>query len=153
MSCPNVRENFPLAALSSQLPSKRRVTYVYGLPERMLFVAICTNLLVTTGCGAPSLLIINHRPWACSTLSYLFNTTMPTGITRTCTTPTMYSPTISPVGPTKVRIVPLGLRWILTSAFGSSAIAGAAGFAAMKAYESHLRATGEHPSHEKMKVR
>ena len=32
------------------------------------------------------------------------------------------------------------------------AIAGAAGFAAMKAYESHLRATGQQPSHALMKV-
>ena len=33
------------------------------------------------------------------------------------------------------------------------AIAGAAGFAAMKAYESHLRASGQQPSHMLMKVR
>lgn len=32
------------------------------------------------------------------------------------------------------------------------AIAGAAGFAAMQAYESHLRATGQQPTHETMKV-
>ncbi|KZO97782.1 hypothetical protein CALVIDRAFT_459290, partial [Calocera viscosa TUFC12733] len=30
-------------------------------------------------------------------------------------------------------------------------IAAAAGFAAMKAYESHLRATGQQPTHETMK--
>jgi len=34
---------------------------------------------------------------------------------------------------------------------GHEAIAGAAGFAAMHAYEAHLRATGEEPSHAKMK--
>ncbi|KZP09759.1 hypothetical protein FIBSPDRAFT_963708 [Athelia psychrophila] len=34
---------------------------------------------------------------------------------------------------------------------GHEAIAGAAGFAAMRAYESHLRATGETPSHPLMK--
>lgn len=33
------------------------------------------------------------------------------------------------------------------------ALAAAAGFAAMHAYESHLRATGQPVSHEKMKVR
>ncbi|KDQ49972.1 hypothetical protein JAAARDRAFT_200399 [Jaapia argillacea MUCL 33604] len=35
--------------------------------------------------------------------------------------------------------------------FTHEAIAGAAGFAAMKAYESHLRATGQQPSHLLMK--
>jgi len=34
---------------------------------------------------------------------------------------------------------------------GHEAIAGAAGFAAMKAYESHLRASGQQPSHALMK--
>jgi hypothetical protein len=34
---------------------------------------------------------------------------------------------------------------------GHEAIAGAAGFAAMKAYESHLRASGQEPSHALMK--
>jgi len=34
---------------------------------------------------------------------------------------------------------------------GHEAIAGAAGFAAMKAYESHLRASGKEPSHALMK--
>jgi hypothetical protein len=32
------------------------------------------------------------------------------------------------------------------------AIAGAAGFAAMRAYEAHLRASGQQPSHALMKV-
>jgi hypothetical protein len=32
-----------------------------------------------------------------------------------------------------------------------AAIAGAAGFEAMKAYENHLRATGQEPSHSLMK--
>ncbi|GJJ13089.1 hypothetical protein Clacol_007339 [Clathrus columnatus] len=37
------------------------------------------------------------------------------------------------------------------SSFTHEAIAGAAGFAAMRAYEAHLRATGEQPSHPVMK--
>ncbi|KAF8583575.1 hypothetical protein K439DRAFT_1348258 [Ramaria rubella] len=37
------------------------------------------------------------------------------------------------------------------ASFTHEAIAGAAGFAAMKAYESHLRATGQQPSHMLMK--
>lgn len=37
------------------------------------------------------------------------------------------------------------------SSLGHEAIAGAAGFAAMKAYESHLRASGQEPSHALMK--
>ncbi|KAF8464513.1 hypothetical protein JB92DRAFT_2580910, partial [Gautieria morchelliformis] len=37
------------------------------------------------------------------------------------------------------------------ASFTHEAIAGAAGFAAMKAYESHLRATGQQPSHVLMK--
>lgn len=41
---------------------------------------------------------------------------------------------------------------MLTDRFLIVAIAGAAGFAAMRAYESHLRATGQEPSHALMKV-
>ncbi|KAF8522908.1 hypothetical protein BU17DRAFT_64109 [Hysterangium stoloniferum] len=37
------------------------------------------------------------------------------------------------------------------ASFTHEAIAGAAGFAAMRAYESHLRATGQQPSHSLMK--
>jgi len=37
------------------------------------------------------------------------------------------------------------------ASLGHEALAGAAGFAAMKAYESHLRASGEQPSHALMK--
>jgi len=37
------------------------------------------------------------------------------------------------------------------ASLGHEAIAGAAGFAAMKAYESHLRASGQEPSHAMMK--
>jgi len=37
------------------------------------------------------------------------------------------------------------------SSWTHEAIAGAAGFAAMNAYESHLRATGQQPSHQMMK--
>lgn len=45
----------------------------------------------------------------------------------------------------------LALNFRLTSSC-SEAVAAAAGFAAMHAYESHLRATGQPVTHEKMKV-